>query len=216
MTERASSKAVQATLVLTVIAALCTGIVAITRDATHERIAANQQAFLERSLSPALAGTTFDNHLLQSALLIQPSSELPGDGSAIVYRAWLKDTPVAALFVVTAPDGYSGPIRILIGITASGEVTAVRILEHRETPGLGDGIEANRSDWIHQFAGHSLLSPPVNKWAIQRDGGDFEQLTGASVTPRAVVKAIRETLQYFNAHHDEIFSTPPRTEESAE
>ncbi len=89
-----------------------------------------------------------------------------------------------------------------------GVVTGVRILKHRETPGLGDKIEPTRSDWIHQFAGRSLVDPETSRWAIKYDGGDFDQLTGASITPRAVIGALRDTLVYFDAHRDDIFAAP--------
>ena len=106
--------------------------------------------------------------------------------------------------------GYrsGGSIRILVGIDVDGVVTGVRILQHRETPGLGDKIDSTRSDWVHQFAGRSLLDPVTTSWAIKRDGGDFDQLTGASITPRAVIGALRDTLEYFDAHREEIFAAP--------
>jgi electron transport complex protein RnfG len=116
------------------------------------------------------------------------------------------------LFVVTARDGFSGPIQILLGVDEAGVVTALRILQHRETPGLGDTIELARSDWVLQFDGRSIGDPDITGWAIRGDGGDFDQLTGASITPRAVIRAARDTLIYFVAHRDEIF-TLPATEE---
>jgi electron transport complex protein RnfG len=112
------------------------------------------------------------------------------------------------LFAVTARDGYSGPIRVLIGIGVDGILTGVRILQHRETPGLGDKIDSSRSDWVDQFAGRGLGNPVVSGWAIREDGGVFDQLTGASITPRAVIKAIAATLIYFDANQDEIFALP--------
>jgi electron transport complex protein RnfG len=112
---------------------------------------------------------------------------------------------VAALFAVTARDGFSGPIRILVGVEYDGTVTGIRILQHRETPGLGDKIESRRSDWVFQFDGRSISDPPATGWAIREDGGEFDQLTGASITPRAVIKAIRATLLYFDANREQIF-----------
>lgn len=216
MSQTAGKGGLRSAIVLAVIAAICTGLVALTYEMTRDQISANKRAFLERSLSPALAGLEFDNQLLDSVLLIPEPNALPGKEAAIVYRAWLQGSPVAALFVVTAQDGYSGAIRLLIGIDVHGKVTAVRILEHRETPGLGDGIEAGRSNWIHQFVARSMGNPPATGWAIRRDGGEFEQLTGASVTPRAVIKAIRETLLYFEAHQEIIFAAPMPNKESGE
>ncbi|MEX2495497.1 MAG: electron transport complex subunit RsxG [Woeseia sp.] len=195
-------------LVLAAAAAVCTALVAVTERLTASRIAENEKAYLEQSLRPALAGIFYDNDLSESTLVLAPPHDLPGNETAIIYRLFSDGQPAAAVFVVSARGGYSGPIRLLIGVDYSGEVGGVRVLEHQETPGLGDQIEASRSDWLEQFDGASLQSPPRNRWAIRRDGGDFDQVTGASVTPRAVVRAIRETLIYFEANRDKIFATP--------
>lgn len=195
-------------LTLAFIAAICTALVSATFQLTKERIAANEKALLEQSLQPALAGVFYDSSVSESRLVLPPPHGLPGNEAAIIYRVFAEDEPVAALFAVTARDGFSGAIRILVGINFNGTVTGVRILQHRETPGLGDKIDSSRSDWVFQFDGHSLTSPAVSGWAIRSDGGEFDQLTGASVTPRAVIKAIRETLLYFDAQRDEIFAAP--------
>jgi len=192
-------------LTLAVIAAICTALVALTFQATRERIAANEKALLEQSLQPALAGTFYDSGVSESRLVLPSPHGLPGNEPAVVYRVFAEGEPVAALFAVTARDGFSGPIRILVGITVDGTVTGVRILRHRETPGLGDKIESARSDWIFQFDGHSMGDPVATGWAIEVDGGEFDQLTGASITPRAIIKAIRDTLNYFETHQDAIF-----------
>lgn len=193
-------------LTLACIAAVCTALVATTYHLTRERIAANEQAWLERSLEPALSGVFFEGSVTESKLIIPAPNALPGRGDALVYRVYADDEPVAALFAVTAPDGYAGPIDVLIGIDYDGTVTGVRILEHSETPGLGDRIESSRTDWVYQFDGRSLGDPPVDGWAIRRDGGQFDQLSGASVTPRAVIRAIRQTLLYFDENRDMIFT----------
>lgn len=200
-------------LTLALIAAICTALVAATYQATRDRIAANEKAMLEQSLQPALSGVFFDSGVSESRLIIEPPHELPGSGPAIIYRVYAEDVPVAALFVVTARDGFSGPIRILLGVEADGTVTGLRILEHRETPGLGDRIESERSDWVFQFEGRSIEDPLPSGWAIKVDDGEFDQLTGASVTPRAIIKAMRDTLMYFESHRDEIFSLPATEEE---
>lgn len=200
-----TSSILKSGLTLAVIAAICTSLVAITYRFTADRIAANDKALLEQSLAPALSDLFFDSGVSESKLSIQPPHELPGDEEALIYRIYAQDEPVAALFVVTARDGFSGPIRILLGVDMQGAVTGIRILKHRETPGLGDKIESRRSDWVHQFPGHSIVDPDVTEWAIKRDGGKFDQLTGASVTPRAVVKAMRDTLLYFEANREAIF-----------
>lgn len=206
------SRVAKGGVTLAVIAAICTALVAATYRLTTDRIAANERAWLEQSLAPALGGLEYDGSLTESRLVLEPPHDLPGDDAAIVYRAFAGDRPVAALFAVTARGGYAGPIRILVGVDQAGAITGVRILEHRETPGLGDGIEASRSDWVRQFDGRSLGDPPVAGWQLRVDGGQFDQLTGASVTPRAVVKAVRETLLYFDAHQAEIFGMPATAE----
>lgn len=188
------------------LAAVCTALVAITHGVTAPRIAANEQAYLEQSLQPVLQGLEYDGNLSESTLLIQPPHGLPGDDPVPVYRVYADGQPVAALFVVDARGGFVGPIRLLVGIDASGSVTGVRVLEHRETPGLGDGIDPNKSDWALQFTGHSLEDPAPPGWAIRRDGGEFDQLTGASITPRAVIRGVKETLQYFDEHRDSVFA----------
>lgn len=192
-------------LTLALIAAMCTALVATTYRMTVERIAANEKALLEQSLQPALAGVFFDGELSESRLVLAPPHGLPGNRAAVIYRVFAAGEPAAALFAVTARDGFSGPIRILVGVRFDGVVTGIRIIEHRETPGFGDKIESKRSDWILQFDGRSIGDPVAGSWAIKADGGEFDQLTGASVTPRAVVKAVRDTLLYFDAHRDEIF-----------
>lgn len=207
-----TSRVARGGVTLAAIAAICTTLVAATYRLTTDRIAANEQAWIERSLVPALGGISYDGSITSSRLVFEPPHELPGNDAAIIYRAYKSGAPVAALFAVTARGGYAGPIRILVGVDAAGAVTGVRILEHRETPGLGDGIESSRSDWVRQFDGRSLGDPPVAGWQLTVDGGEFDQLTGASVTPRAVIKAIRETLLYFDAHRAEIFDMPAAAE----
>jgi len=193
---------------LAAIGAVCAALVAITYSLTSERIAANEKAWLEKSLEPALAGLTFEGSVSESMLVIRTPHDLPGPDDVIIYRVYADDLPVAALFAVTARDGYAGAIRVLVGIEYDGTITGIRILEHRETPGLGDKIVASRSDWVFQFDGRSLGDPMLEQWALKRDGGEFDQLTGASVTPRAVIRVTKETLIYFAAHRDEIFSAP--------
>lgn len=196
-------------MILAGLAAICTALVSITHSVTAPRIAANAQAYLEQSLQPVLQGIEYDGKLSESTTIISPPHSLPGNEDVPIYRVYASGEPVAALFVVRAMDGFSGPIRLLIGIDANGTLTGVRVLEHRETPGLGDLIEADKSDWIQQFNGKSLTSPGATGWAIKRDGGEFDQLTGASITPRSVINATKETLNYFAENPQRIFAGEP-------
>jgi electron transport complex protein RnfG len=193
---------------LAAIAALCTALVAFTYELTDERIAANEQAWLEQNLEPALSGLTYDGNIGDSRVTIPSPHGLPGSEDALVYRIYARGEPIAALFAISARDGYAGPIRLLVGVDMDGHVTGIHVLEHRETPGLGDLVEASKSDWAQQFRGRSIGDPVATGWAIRRDGGTFDQLTGASVTPRAIVKAVHETLEHFAENRDALFAMP--------
>jgi len=214
MTTAESPPLWSAGLILAVLAAVCTALVAFTHSVTAPRIEANRQAFLEQRLEPVLAGRNFDGKLSESTITIPSPHTLPGNNPVQVYRVFAGGEPVAALFVVTAPDGFSGPIELLVGIDASGVVTGVSVLSHRETPGLGDLIETEKSDWLTQFPGTSLTAPIPDNWAIKRDDGQFDQLTGASITPRAVVAAIKATLLYFESNTAQVFEQPAEEKSS--
>lgn len=190
------------------------GLVALTADATRERIAANERAYLLRSLNDVVPASAYDNDLFNDTIeVVNP--ELLGTAEPVTaYRARRNGRPVAVILNVVAPDGYSGPIRLVVGIDADGAIRGVRVVSHRETPGLGDDIEAERSDWILAFDGKRLESLTPQGWGVRRDGGYFDQFTGATVTPRAVVKAVHNALIYFEAHRERLFEagagTPAR------
>jgi Na+-translocating ferredoxin:NAD+ oxidoreductase subunit G len=187
------------------------GLVALVFQGTAERIAANEEAATLASLHAILQDESYDNDIIQDAVTL--SDELLGGSHLRAYRAWLGDEPVAVVFTAIAPGGYGGPIRLLVGVEADGEVAGVRVVAHRETPGLGDDIEAQRSDWILGFDGRSLANLAYESWAVRRDGGVFDQFTGATISPRAVVTAVRDTLIYYESHRDEVFARAPDPEE---
>jgi electron transport complex protein RnfG len=203
----------QGAFILATLAAFCTVLVAVTHSYTAPLIHANDQAFLEQSLKPVLGGIEYETELSRSILTLPAPHGLPGSEAAVIYRVYADGEPAAALFVVSARDGFAGPIKLLIGVKIDGSVTAVRILQHKETPGLGDRIEASKSDWLLQFDSSSLSSPIEESWKIKRDGGEFDQLTGASVTPRAVITAVKETLIYFDSNRDLVFSAVVNVDE---
>lgn len=177
---------------------VCTAIVAITFHFTRERIADNERRLLIQRFEPVLATVNYDEINIETPQSLSAPGELPGDGNAVLYTASSGRQPIAFAFVVTT-TGYAGPISLLVSIHTDGHVTGVRVLEHSETPGLGDKIDSDRSDWILTFDQRSLTNPPAAKWAIRADDGDFDEFTGASITPRAVVKAVRDTLLYFSS-----------------
>lgn len=194
------------TVLLTGFAVGGVALVAGIADLTRDRIAANEEATLRERLHQILPPERHDNDLLADILTIT-APEIDPKAPATVYIARKAGEPVAAVFTVTTLDGYSGAIRLLVGIDADGRIVGVRVVAHRETPGLGDDIEAERSDWIDRFRGRAIGDPPEAQWKVRRDGGAFDQFTGATITPRAVVGAVKRTLLYFGAHRDTLFGT---------
>lgn len=180
-------------------------IVSLTWQKTREQIAQNERHVLTSTLNDVLPASAHDNDLLDDAITVTDAERLGTSAPVTVYRAYRNGEPVAALFTSVAPDGYSGDIRLLIGVLADGRISGVRVLSHRETPGLGDPIEIERSDWITGFDGRSLEDPVIERWDVTRHGGEFDQFTGATITPRAVVRAVKNTLLYFRDHRDELF-----------
>lgn len=196
---------------LAAFAAIGVGLVALTEQLTRERIAANLERAEQATLAEIIPPERHDNDLVADTIELTGSSELGVPEPVQVHRARKDGAPVAAVFPVVAPDGYNGPIRLLMGVYMDGSVAGVRVVEHSETPGLGDPIEVERSDWIRAFEGTRLGDPPEEEWTVERDGGRFDQFTGATVTPRAVVRAVRRGLVYFERHQDRIF--PEQTDD---
>lgn len=193
-------------LLLALFAISATALVALTEENTREQIASNERETLLDAIKVLVPADKFDNAILEDTLNLPATPALGTTQSTSVYRARQNGEPVAAVFTVVAPDGYSGSIRMLVGVYYDGSLAGVRAINHKETPGLGDKIEAKRNDWILQFAGLSLENPDKNDWKVKKDGGQFDQFTGATITPRAVVKAIRGALEYFAANRDKLFA----------
>jgi electron transport complex protein RnfG len=190
------------------------GLVALVFDNTEERIEANIRAQLLKSLNEIMPPDRYDNDIVNDTLEVWDANLNPGAATTI-YRARKNGQPVAAIFLVTAPGGYGGAIRLLVGINQDGSLAGVRVVEHHETPGLGDKIEPAKSDWLSGFIGKSLNNPNVQNWKVKRDGGVFDQFTGATITPRAAVKAIRNTLLYYSENSDAVFETLKPKEKQA-
>ena len=187
--------------ILAAFALIVTTAVSATHCATNEKIASNQLNDTRRHLSQVLPAESFNNELHQNATTRLDSRS---QQQRTIYTAQLDGEPTAVVITANAPDGYVGDISLLIGLYKDGTIAAVRVTQHRETPGLGDKIELRRSDWITQFDGKSISHPMT--WAVSKDGGEFDQLTGATITPRAVVRAIRDTLTFFNDNKHHWFS----------
>lgn len=196
----------RAAVILTLFAFVGTALLSITHQATVNKIAENERQEILRGLNSVVPADSYDNDLLEDVVEVTSPEFLGTTAPVSVYLASKKGQPVAAVFSTIAPNGYSGAIKLLVGISIDEHVTGVRVVNHKETPGLGDAIDADRSDWILGFSEKSLQNPPQSDWKVKRDGGYFDQFTGATISPRAVVMAVKNTLLYFQTHKQELFS----------
>jgi electron transport complex protein RnfG len=155
-----------------------------------------------------------DNDMVTDLIRVREPALL-GGAETTVYRGRKDGQPVALVLTPVAPDGYSGPIRLLVAVHRDGSLGGVRVLSHKETPGLGDRIEEEKSDWILGFSGRSLQDPAPSEWKVKKDGGAFDQFTGATITPRAIVKAVRKTLEYVEKQGDRLYRAKAETETGA-
>jgi electron transport complex protein RnfG len=196
-------------IMLGLFALIGTTVVAGLEALTAEKIAANIAATRLKILNAVMPADLYDNAILDDYIIVNDEA-LDTDGKPVtIYRARKQGEPMGAVFETVAPKGYSGPIYLLVGVHLDGTLGGVRILSHKETPGLGDAIHQEHSDWIFGFTGKSLGNPPLNRWGVKRDGGEFDQFTGATISPRLVVRAVRDSLLYYQAHQKEIYATSP-------
>lgn len=184
------------------------GLVAVTHAVTGERIAVNQREAMLAKLRAIVPAGQMTNDPIADRIEVS-AAELLGAPSTEVMRVRNQDAPVALIIKPVVPDGYAGPIRLLVSVLADGSLGGVRVLEHHETPGLGDKIDENKDDWIiEQFTGRSLANPAPEDWAVKRDGGVFDQFTGATITPRSIVKAVRHALEFVEQQGEALYQMP--------
>ena len=192
-------------ILLGLFAVLTTCIIAGTYLGTRERVAAEQRRAAEKALLEIVPANRHNNSMLDDTLPVPAGTlGLRRDKQAFIAR-W-DGAPVAVILPVTAPDGYSGDIDLIVAIDTDGSVAGVRALAHKETPGLGDKVDIRKSNWIMGFDGKSLTNPAPEKWAVRKDGGEFDQFTGATITPRAVIAAVRRALEHFAAHRADLLA----------
>ena len=172
---------------------------ALTEFVTHDAIAARAMEDRQNSLGQVIPTAIHDNNPVVDTITMQDA-----DGKEMtVYRA-LKGGQVTGVAYEVYGSGYAGKMKFMLGVDAQGRALGVRVLSHKETPGLGDKIEVKKGDWILQFTGLSLGDPPVEKWKVKKDGGRFDQFTGATITPRGTVAAIRNGLDFFAANKTQL------------
>lgn len=183
-----------------------TSILAVTYLQTKQNIAKNEQLEELKLISQLIPPSQFDNDIVADTVSLAPDVLLGTRHPSTAYRARLHGAPVGVILEAIAPDGYSGRISLIIAIKADGTLGGVRVVDHKETPGLGDYIDIAKNDWITGFDGKALLPGKDADWYVKKDGGQFDFMAGATVTPRAVVKAVHKTLQYFAQHREQLFA----------
>ena len=193
---------------LALAALLATGLLAGAYALTRERITQAEHRLQMAALAVVIPSDRYDNDLVADTIAVDAQPWL-GQALATVHRARLRGADAALVLDVVAPDGYSGDIGLLVAVDRGGRVLGVRVTRHGETPGLGDDIEVERSDWITRFTGRALGNPTPSRWAVRKDGGDFDQFAGATVTPRAVVAAVKRCLELVARHGGELYAAPP-------
>ena len=201
---------------LGLVAIVGTGLLVFVEALTRPRIADQQSLAAIKQLRQVINPRLFDNDLQNDQIIIADSGWFSQGQAVTIYRARKGSEPVAAIFKLFTEDGYNGKIHLLIGILADGSISGVRVISHKETPGLGDAIEIRKSDWIRGFTGKSLHQDSEQKWAVKKDGGQFDQFTGATITPRAIVQMINKTLEYFKLNQEHIFSRTTVQQDSQE
>ncbi|WP_313952353.1 electron transport complex subunit RsxG [Accumulibacter sp.] len=216
----AAKMAVRTAIVLFVFVVAFTSLLALAFRWTEPAIQAAAADEKMKLIGEVLPGELYDNDLLNDSRQLAPSAALGLDEVSTAYLARKGGAPSALIFEAVAPDGYSGKIRLLLAVAADGTLVGVRVTQHKETPGLGDYIDPRKDrnkerPWISQFDGLSLTSVSDREWRVKKDQGRFDSLAGATVSPRAVVKAVHKALQYIAAHQQQLFQSRQPAKEEA-
>jgi len=185
-----------------ILGAFCLGfgaVLAVTNHITVDDIAARALEDRQNSLNRVIPADIYDNNLLADVITVKDDE----GQDLIVYRA-MRDGKVTGMAYEIRASGYAGTIKLMLGVGADGKVLGVRVLAHKETPGLGDKIDEKKGDWITRFTGLALDHPPIEQWKVKKDGGEFDQFTGATITPRGVVNAVRNGLAFYAAHQTQL------------
>lgn len=194
-------------------------LLGMTYTGTREQIELAQLRMEQRALAEVV------ENLPHQELLLRDRVGIPEQGRALL-RSGEQDLiqlvrndaneVVAMIIPTTAPDGYTDAIRMIVGINLAGELTGVRVIEHKETPGLGDKVDLAKSNWILSFEGKSLENPTASGWAVNKEGGQFDSFTGATITPRAVIRQVRNALLFYRQYAQDVLGMAPAAEKDAQ
>ena len=195
-------------LLLGAFACVCTTVVAITYVLTAPTIAKQEQLQTLKKITQVLDVNKFDNNPLENCVFVSKPELTGSDEKMPIYRATFNDQPYALIYQTQTTKGYNGLIKLIAATDVNGKVQGVRTLNHKETPGLGDKIELEKSDWVLSFNNKEVRTIDDAKWFVKKDGGDFDQFTGATITPRAVVNQIRTASFNVTAQFNTLFELP--------
>jgi electron transport complex protein RnfG len=195
-------------LLLFLFALITAGILASTYAGTKEKIDKEERKAAQKALLEIIPQSRFDNDILLDTITIPESAraslgKISGEN---IYVARKSNKIIAVIVPAIAPDGYNGDIKLITGVNTDGTIAGVRILTHKETPGLGDKVDIKKSQWVTSFTGRSITNPISTAWKVKKNGGEFDQFTGATITPRAVVKQVYKILQFVEEHQISLFT----------
>lgn len=211
--KRLARASLQSAANLVFFAVIATAVLAATFFLTHDEIVKSEQAEKLKLITQIVPPALFDNDIIQDTLSLPADPLLGTEDITTAYRARLQGEPSAVVLESVAPDGYSGRIWLILAVRANGELAGVRVVAHKETPGLGDYIELPKSPWIKDFDGKSRELYKDADWKVKKDGGQFDYMAGATITPRAIVKAVNKALIYFAENRDNLFAVNPPQQE---
>lgn len=184
---------------------LTTLLLALNFELTQPNIAFNQQQAKKRLLTEILPKDGYDNDLLATQTIITDEASFATKAPIELYQAKLGTKTQAIIFSTIAPNGYNGQIALLVAVSKDLSILGVRVVKHTETPGLGDKMELSKSDWVNHFNNRSFKNTPSQSWRVRKDGGVFDSWTGATITPRAIVQAVKRVLAYATERQQELF-----------
>lgn len=191
---------------LALFAVLTAGLIAVTQQLTGNKIQENILAAQIAAFNEILPADMYDNDLTSDSAMLAADPLLGSNDDVKIHIARKNGEVTGIIFETIAPRGYNGNLDMLVAIDKNGVVTGSRVISHKETPGLGDKVDLKKDDWILSFANTSLSNPDLKGWGVKKDGGEFDQFTGATITPRAVVNAVKNTLLYFEQHKDTLLA----------
>jgi len=206
--KRLAKASLRTAVQLLLFAIVGTGLLALTYELTREPILESEERAKMKLISQIAPAGTYDNEIIEDTIQLAQDELLGNRETLIGHRGYLRGDPAIVLLSAIAPDGYSGRIKLIIAIRQDGSLSGVRVVSHAETPGLGDYIDIAKNSWITIFNGQSLDNLKERDWQVKKDGGVFDSMAGATISPRAVVKAVHKALQYYEQHRSELFSAP--------